>query len=118
VLDQVRRGAEGGEDLGQLRGRVARVFDVAASSSKALTVARTESSNFMNDVREAMFDKQGFERRDWVTAGDEHVRADHVTFGEAGPMPAGFNYMELVGGGDGSLTYPGDPEGPADQVIN
>ena len=113
----LRRGLENGESIQQMRLRVARVYDVAASSGKALTVARTESAGFMNDAREAMFKKQGFEKRQWLTALDEHVRPAHRRLGALGPQPEGTNLLELIGE-PGVLEFPGDFRAPAKQVIN
>lgn len=113
----IRQAIENGETIQQIRRRMSQVFDVSRSSAKALQVARTEMSGFMNGVRDEMFGLQGFTEEDWTTAGDENVRDDHVEFGNAGPQARGFNWLELVGK-PGTLRYPGDIEGPAGQVIN
>jgi phage portal protein BeeE len=112
-------GMQAGETVQELRQRVADELDIAASSSKALTVARTESAGFMNDARDALFDQQGIDDLDWVTAGDENVRTDHRIFGTLGPQKRGFNYLTAVKKeSEGQLTRPHDPYGPADEVIN
>jgi hypothetical protein len=113
----LRKGLQEGETVQQLRTRVARTYDIAASSGKTLQVARTESAGFMNDARQAMFEAQGFEKVEWLTAGDEYVREHHVTFGSIGPVDMGHNYMEDVDD-DGTLEYPNDPRGPAGEVVN
>lgn len=110
-------GLQNGETLGQLRSRVAEQYDKFATASKTLQVARTETATMMNSVRESMFDIQGILEREWVTAGDENVRPDHVHFGGLGPQRESFNYLTSVGK-DGTLEYPSDLRGPADQVIN
>ena len=113
----LRAGLAEGESIQELRLRVGQVFDVASSSSKALTVARTETAAIMNGVRYEMFGLQGFTKIEWTTAGDEHVRPDHVVFGAAGPVARGFNFLSLVGK-TGKLSSPGDSDGPPEQVIN
>lgn len=113
----IRKGIENGETVQQLRDRVSRTYNVAASSGKALTVARTESAGFMNESRQAMFKAQGIIEEEWTTAEDEHVRTSHVQYGEAGAKPRGFNYLTLAGGG-GTLEFPGDSRAPAGEVIN
>ncbi len=110
-------GLQNGETLGQLRNRVAEQYDKFATPSKTLQVARTEAGTMMNSVRNSMFNAQGIELREWTTAGDEEVRTDHQHFGTLGPMRDGFNYLTTVGQ-DGTLEYPNDLRGPADQVIN
>ncbi len=117
VLRTVRLGVQENETIGEIRARVARVFDIAASSSKTLQVARTASASFMNATRHAVFDLSGIEEAIWQTAGDEVVREDHVAFGAAGAHDAGFNWLDVVGKA-GILQYPTDPRAPAEQVIN
>lgn len=117
----LRAGLEEGETIQQLRDRVSQVFDVSASSPKTLSVARTESASFMNGARDVMFEAQGFTEHEWITAGDEAVRPDHVLFGQSGPQQRGFNFMSLPGvavPSPGRLRHPHDTEAPAGQVIN
>ena len=113
-------GIESDETIQQLRLRVAEAYDIAAGSSKSLTVARTESANFMNGVRDQMFRAQGIEGKEWATAQDENVRDDHKTFGAAGPQAQDFDFLALAktNGGGGRLRHPGDTQGPAGQVVN
>lgn len=117
VLRTVRTGVQEGETIGEIRARVARVFDIAASSSKTLQVARTASASLMNRTRNTVFSLSGIDERTWQTAGDEVVREDHVAFGNAGTHDAGFNWLDVVGKA-GILEYPTDPRAPAEQVIN
>lgn len=108
-----------GETVQQMRARIAQVYDIAAGHHKTLTVARTETAGFMNGARHQMFEQGGFPGKDWVDASDEHVRVDHVIFGQAGPKPRDFDYMTIAAsGGSGRLLHPNDPDGDASQVIN
>lgn len=114
-------GLQEGESLGQLRQRVAEVYNVAGSDAKTLQVARTEAAGFVNGTRNAMFEAQGFTSADWITAGDEAVRANHVAFGAVGAKPLTHNYLNDrvdPNTGGGSLEFPSDPNGPAAEVIN
>jgi phage portal protein BeeE len=106
-----------GETVQDLRKRIAETLNVESSSSKVLTIARTESGGMLNDARDKMFSLQGLRHFEWSSASDEHVRESHRIFGAAGPRPAGFNWLELTGK-EGKLTRPHDPEAPADEVIN
>lgn len=108
LIKALEAGLKAGESLDQLRSRVAQVFDVASSSSKAITVARTEMASFMNGSRDRMFTAQGIVLDQWVTAGDEHVRDSHKLYGQAGPKERNFNYLSLSGAPGGKLFYPGD----------
>lgn len=105
------------ETIQQLRSRLSHVLDVAEGSAKTLQVARTESAGFMNGQRDEMFAAQGFSFGEWVTAGDETVRDNHVIYGGSGPKPRGFNYLNITGEA-GTLTHPGDMGAPPGEVIN
>lgn len=110
-------GLRRGETIRQVRNRIAQVFDQQISPAKTLQIARTETAGLMNAVRDEMFGQQGFTKELWVTAGDEHVRKTHVTYGSVGPQDRGFNYLSLVGK-VGMLRFPNDPAAPAGEVVN
>jgi hypothetical protein len=119
LIQSLSQGINLGEGITQLRQRVGEVYNIAGSSSRALMVARTETSGFMNSTRHAMFEAQGIEKKVWLTAGDENVRSDHAKLGRSSKKDMDFDYMEILGGGLGSsLFHPHDPNGPANQVIN
>jgi len=125
LIDNLRRtmtqGVQAGESISQLRARISQVFNISSSSAKALQIARTETANLMNGVRDQMFGAQGFSTQEWVSAGDEATRPDHILFGDEGPKDRGFNYLTLPGlvnGTGGALQYPGDLSAPPGQVIN
>ena len=118
LATSLKKGIQEAETVQQLRLRIAEVYDVAAGTPKTLMVARTEMTGLMNGLRDEMFELQGFKLEDWVDAGDEHTRANHVIYGESGPQKPDFNYLTLVGVSTGSLMYPGDVNAPAGEVIN
>ena len=117
-------GIRNGETLPQLRQRIASVYKVSASSSKALQVARTETAGFMNAARQEMLGLQGVETVRWVTAGDENVRPTHQALGDLGDRPLGTNFAKEdaftgAGGSNGqTLTHPNDAGASASEVIN
>jgi HK97 family phage portal protein len=116
---QLVEGIKAAETIGQIRERVAHVFNVAVSTPKTLAIARTESASFMNSVREGMFEATGVEELEWVTAGDEHVRESHKVFGGMAPQKMGYNYLSALGrSGEGELKFPGDPDAPIGEVAN
>ena len=117
LFNALTEGVSAGETVQQLRQRVGQVYDVAGSHFKTLQVARTETAGLMNGVRDTMFEAQGFQLHEWVSAGDEATRSDHRAFDGIGAKPRGFNFLEVVAG-SGVLRHPGDPDGPAGQVIN
>ena len=104
----IREGVQAGETVQQLRKRIAAVFDIASSSAKALTVARTESAALLDGVRDQMFGLAGVVEEQWASAGDEVVRATHVQYDEAGPQPREANYLDISGRSGGTLAHPHD----------
>lgn len=115
----LRAGIDAGETVSELRIRISNVYDVAASSSKTLQVARTESAGFMNAARDEVFDIVKAQEQEWTTAGDEQVRESHRIYGGSGPHPRGFNFLSLSPNGEqGQLLYPNDDRAPAGEVIN
>lgn len=110
-------GMKAQETLEQLRARVEAVYDVAESTSSVRHVSRTETASFLNGAKFVLYQLSNVGKADWVDSKDERVRAHHVSFGEAEPKPLGFNYMTVVGG-SGTLRYPGDVEGPIDEIAN
>lgn len=108
-----------GETVQEIRDRVETVYRISASSSRALTIARTNVVGLMNDVRDQMFEAAGFETESWLDSKDEATRASHRQFGEAGSKPRGFNFLEVVSrASEGRLEFPGDSRAPAKEVVN
>ena len=114
-------GINASDTLVELRDRVSRVFNNAASPAKTLQVAVTETGGFVNGARDTMFKAQGFVDEEWITSLDEHVRASHEVYGAAGVKPRGFDYLTIRPTDNrfgGRLLFPHDPDAPADEIIN
>ena len=79
IKEQLRQGiTEGitlGETVNELAERVKGIYNVA--SSRALTIARTESASSINAGRFIQLEKEGVKKHEWVTALDEAVRDSH-----------------------------------------
>lgn len=116
LFKQITQGISAGETVEEIRQRVVSVYKFSASKQKSLVIARTEVASAMNGTRDQMFELAGVEEQFWSNAEDEAVRESHVTFGESGSHPRGFNYLTLVGG-SGSLKFPNDPDAPAKETI-
>jgi hypothetical protein len=93
--------------------------DLGGSMSKlrAHVIARTETHSAANAANDAAVESLGISRaelsKQWVAAQDERTREDHVAAdGQIRLRDEPFN----VGGV--SLDFPGDPSGPAEQIIN
>lgn len=110
-------GIREGETVVQLSDRIRNEFNQRATPARTLTIARTETAQVASPVRHVVLQGEGVSKVDWSDSGDDHVRGDHLTLDEIGPVSIGHNYMDNLGRA-GTLAYPSDPQGPADQVIN
>lgn len=110
-------GITAGENVTQLSDRIRTQFNLVASPSRTLTIARTETAQIASPVRHAVLSGEGVKKISWGDSGDDHVRGDHEIFGNAGKKAIGYNWMTELGRTE-TLRYPSDPSGPPDQVIN
>ena len=115
--DQIRRAVDHGlrEGLGaaQLARYIRRTSDII-SQSRALTIARTETSGAANAATINAADALDIEVvREWVAVEDGRTRPTHAA---ADGQQVGRGESFQVGGA--SLSQPGDPSGPAGEIIN
>jgi SPP1 gp7 family putative phage head morphogenesis protein len=108
VRSQLLQGISENEDIGLLRQRIGRVFNVA--SGRALTIARTETGIAMNGVRNAAFRAEGIQQHEWITARDANVRDTH------GPLEG--SVVKIGEPFANGLKYPQDPSGSPEEIIN
>ncbi|MFE2934851.1 phage minor head protein [Streptomyces sp. NPDC059278] len=114
----VNQGTEAGETPAQLRARVAQLMTLEDWDGAVMTMTRTETMTALNAGAYAgAFDEQErtgepWEKR-WQATHDQRVRHTHATAdGQVRPLHDPFE----VGGSP--LQFPGDPRGPAGEVIN
>lgn len=121
IRDNIRRaiiaGVENNEDVAGIRQRIKQAFNTQVSPFRVNRIARTETAQLMSGIRQIIFREEGVRKIQWVTAGDELVREDHVTLGNTDPVPIGHNFMADLGK-SGTLEFPSDPRGPAEQIVN
>lgn len=113
--DSLREGTHAGESVDKLAKRVERTF--TANSHRARTIARTEVVSSVNGAeydQAAQLSAQGvaLDKR-WLAAHDARTRPSHAA---ADGQRVAFDQPFTVGGAE--LAYPGDPNGPAREVIN
>lgn len=112
VMDALSEGLNNGETLDQLAGRVRDTFNGIAAS-KARRIAQTETAAAYGKGRDIAMDQSGIEYKQWLTSGNDNVRASHAAAnGQVRKLHEPFT----VGGE--SLQYPGDSTGSAGNVIN
>lgn len=86
----LNEGIEAGETVQQISDRVRNVYNVAGNRAKL--IARTETTNAMNSASQTYYQEVGVRKKQWLTAGDERVRASHMAVnGEVVPITANFS---------------------------
>lgn len=101
-----------GSTQADLSEAVANVFDMAKGYRSA-RIARTETAIAGNSGIIDGLKQAGVEAKRWISSRDEKVRDSHANAdGQEVPIGEAFD----VGGY--FLKYPGDPEGPASEIVN
>jgi SPP1 gp7 family putative phage head morphogenesis protein len=114
IRAQLMEGVGAGESIDDLAARIRNVFSVA-NDSRARTIARTEVISAYNGAAvmgASQLPADVVAAQEWIATRDGRVRPEHAAAdGQVAPIGTAFT----VAGS--SLAYPGDPSGPADQVI-
>jgi HK97 family phage portal protein len=112
VQDQLKvtlaEGTATGETIQQLSDRIRDVYNMA--SSRSLMIARTETTGAVNGGSNIYYEEAGVQKKEWLTARDEHVRDSHKKL-----------EGEVVGINDdfsNGLSCPGDMKGDGEDNIN
>lgn len=123
IRTEVQQGAEAGESIPQQRDRIAQILSTqnleTFGGQRATTVARTESAGALNGARLQSARVMGIVedvelQKVWVSTIDSRTRRTHKAVdGQRVGMDEPF---QLPGGV--KLQMPGDPRGPAAEVIN
>ena len=112
IMSSIEEGIQNGESMAKLAGRVKGSFN-AIESSRALTIAQTETGAAYGTSRQASMKQAGIKRKKWLTSGNGNVRATHrAANGQKVPLDEDFD----VGGS--ALSHPCDPAGDPSETIN
>lgn len=104
----LEEGVAGGKTLAEIADDFRSIYNMAASRS--LMIARTETVGALNGGSEIYYESEGVQKKEWLTARDEHVRESHRKMeGEI---------VQIKGAFSNGLDYPGDQKGEAGEVIN
>ncbi len=115
VAQSLADGMEKGETVAELAQRIRN--DFSFSSTRAMTIARTETAGAVSGGRHIGMQKSGIRKKAWLSARDGHVRDTHRAADArytANPIPIDTPFEV----GEAMLMHPGDPAGPAKEVIN
>lgn len=114
INNAVRIGQANGESVFRIADRIHEETGGAIGARRALVIARTEThfaSSAASELALEALDIPGI-KREWIAAEDHRTRATHV---DANGQVRGLGEAFDVGGF--KLRYPGDPLGPAREVI-
>lgn len=101
-----------GESIPKMAKRI--TMDLETNANNAVRIARTETTRVMGEARNSIFEQalsKGIKlEKKWLAAKDDRTRSSHKHLdGEVRPMDKPFS---------NGLMFPGDPSGPAEEVIN
>lgn len=112
VKDEIQTAIEKGETTDQIGERVRRKF-AGISKERGIVIAKTETTTIYEMGRDMTFRAAGVQWTQWLCSGLGNERLSHLGANEQiRAMGEKFD----VGGYE--LAYPGDPDGPAKEVIN
>jgi HK97 family phage portal protein len=110
IMDIIARDRANGASIPDMVNDIKGYFDVNAVS-RAENIARTQVIGANNYADVETYKANGVGGKEWLSTKDDRTRDDHVA---ADGQVVGVNEPFIVGGA--SLQYPGDPDGPAEEV--
>lgn len=121
IAESIRQGTEQGESVDELRDRVEHLLSINNTgtwTNRAATVARTESAGAYNAaILEAAKIQQNIQDKPlhqaWLSTIDKRTRRTHAA-ADGQRVELGHKFSV----GRAELRFPGDPRGPAAEVIN
>jgi SPP1 gp7 family putative phage head morphogenesis protein len=112
IEESLQEGLLKGESMSKLADRVRGEFN-EMGKARATRIAMTETAAAYGTAREAAMVQAGVQFKIWLTSGNDNVRATHAAAqGQVRRVDEAFD----VGGAQ--LQFPGDPDGPAEEIIN
>lgn len=111
VRNAVTDGLERSETISEIADRINGVYDFAMEN-RANVIARTETLSAANTAGYDMLGRVNAKTQ-WLTSRDGKVRDSHQLL-EGEVRPHGEPFLTI---GGAQLLYPGDPAGPAEEII-
>lgn len=112
IMATLQEGLLEGESMAKLADRVRAQFN-DMGRARAMRIAMTETAAAYGTAREAAMVQAGVQFKIWLTSGNDNVRATHeAAQGQVRRIDESFD----VGGAQ--LQFPGDPDGPPEEIIN
>lgn len=116
TAQQITAAVEAGRASGMSIGQIADLVDESVFASqapaRAMRIARTEVSGALNQGEyEAAISTGVIRSKSWLSQRDGDVRETHVACDSQG-------WIAMASAFSNGLVHPGDPSGPAEEVIN
>lgn len=115
IKETLEEGITAGDTQAELAGRVKEAFN-GLDDGRAITIAQTEAQAAFAQGRQVAMEAAGIEYKQWLTSGNPNTRATHAACN--GQVVRIDERFEVPPGSGVYLDHPGDPTGPADEVIN
>jgi SPP1 gp7 family putative phage head morphogenesis protein len=110
LTEQIEQGASLNQQVDAMRDAVRGFFNLSTSRSRL--IARTESAGAVNGGSMLYYENEGVEKKQWITAHDEHVRDSHRACEQQGAIPIHATFKN-------GLMFPSDQSnGDAGEVCN
>jgi HK97 family phage portal protein len=113
VHEAIAEGFGASETIKEITARIEDVYQFAAEG-RAERIARTEIISASNAGSIEGMNQAGVEYKEWLDSRDEKVRDSHKDLGGT-VVPIGEDFISI---GGAHLSFPGDPDGPAEEIIN
>jgi SPP1 gp7 family putative phage head morphogenesis protein len=115
IKETLEEGITAGDTQAELAARVKEAFN-GLDDGRAITIAQTEAQAAFAQGRQVAMEAAGIEYKQWLTSGNPNTRATHAACN--GQVVRIDERFEVPPGSGVYLDHPGDPTGPADEVIN
>lgn len=109
INSELEAGTQAGDTMDELAKRIQDKFE-DISKGRAMVIAQTETQSVYGTAQSNAIKQAGFEKKQWVSYHDDKVRESHEECNDEGAIPVDQPFSN-------GLMYPGDPNGPADEVI-
>lgn len=113
VQDAVAAGFSESETIAQIADRIDAVYAFAVEG-RAERIARTEVISAANAGTQDAFERTGVERKEWLSSRDSLVRETHQKM-DGQTVGVKESFLSPSGA---ALRFPGDPDAPADEIVN
>jgi hypothetical protein len=110
LLKVVTDGIASGLSDAEIRAKIA-LESAALKKGRGSLLSATEAQATYGVSQFWVLRRAGFKTARWITVGDDKVRPSHEACEAAGEVEIGARYPN-------GLRFPGDPKGPASEVIN